>query len=127
MKLNRVELEQKVIYDIQNTIKKQYGIYIEYDVLLNIAQAQFNYIKFAIENNIDKINLITVATFKKSFVKRRYKEIKSELIASGLSEHDAITTAKEYIKINIGTMANHSNVPINKRKDCKTIPLPLFK
>jgi len=124
MKLNRIELEQSVIYQIQKDVKAKFGVYIEYDKLEKIAKAQFSFLKYGIENNINKINLISVCTFKRNYLKQRIKDIKTEYINSGIDADKAGELAKDFVLTQTKDI-NISNSKIRKKRIDKTIHIDL--
>jgi len=126
MKFNKQELEQKVIYNIQKTIQSNYGIYIPYDLVLKIANVQFIFVKYGIENNISKINIITMGSYKRSFYKKRIKELKESFISTGLSIEEACNLAKSHMESTLKTLSDIELKKVyQKRNISKVISLPI--
>ena len=126
MKFDKEALKTQVITKIIKAIYDKYSVNLDYDTVVNIASAQFEYIKFAMDNNVDKINVISIGTFKRNFVRERSKQIRESFEADGLSKEDARTMANKYIANMLKDLPEQRNVRINNRDTVrKTIDLPL--
>lgn len=126
MQFDKDALLKQVVVKITKAIYDKYSIILDYDTVVNVALSQFEYIKFAMDNNVDKINVISIGTFKRNFIRERSKQIRESFEADGLSKEDARAMANKYISNMLKDLPEQRNVRINNRATVKkTIELPL--